>query len=161
MIIKILESDIDAFMNEQGVDIIDDNKVSFLMLDNNPTDYVFIDMMETSFNEHDERITVYSTHEEVEKVLEIMIAENNNLKTNKILFSNNGIVDISNGKRFYMDSQSRLDILTTVLLSITNPELKNDVLLWKTPEGEIEVSIEDLSEALLVSMQKRKSLVGL
>ena len=161
MVIKILEKDLELFLSDNGIDLEEQDKIVFLMLDTNPTEYIYIDMMKTLFDTTDSRIEIESDIEAVETEIEELNAKNLQESQERKLFTQTGIVTISSGKSFYMDSQSRTDILTTVLLSVVKPELKTPTIPWKTPEGTIDVTIEELTEALLILMQTRKDMIGL
>jgi len=161
MIIKILEKDLEQFVLDNKITDTDRDRIIFVMIMETPSDYIYLDMQDIVFDTNDSRIEIQKDIETVENDIDELNALKNHTSLEKKLFLNVGVVEISNGKTFFMDSQSRIDILTTVLLSVVKPESKPSTIPWKTPDGVVDVTIEELTEALLKLMQTRKDLVGL
>jgi len=161
MIIKILEKDLEQFVLDNKITDTDRDRIIFIMINDAPSDYIYLDMQDIVFTTTDSRIEIQQDIETVENDIDNLNVLNDQTSLEKKLFSNVGVVEIPNGKTFFMDTQSRTDILTTVLLSVVKPELKTPTLPWKTPNGVVDVTIEELTEALLILMQTRKDLVGL
>ena len=157
MEVKINEGDLKSFLADHNIGL---ETITFLSIDIPVIgDEIYVDLNTIEFNQEDARVMVVG--EDVEDELSVLSAIKAQEQLSKKMFDNNGVVKITNGKEFYMDQNSRIDILSSILISLVNPELVSESVSWKTPNGSIDVTLDDLTEALLISMQERKKLVGL
>jgi hypothetical protein len=157
MEVKIKEDDLKSFLEDYNIGL---ETITFLSIDI-PVDAeeIYVDLNTMDFNKDDIRVTIIGS--DVDKELSNLSAKKAQEQLTKKMFNNNGVVKIANGKEFYMDQNSRIDILSSILISLVNPELTTDTISWKTPNGVVDVTLVDLTEALLTSMHERKKLVGL
>ena len=154
MEIKLKNKYLDEFINVNGINV---DKISFISETNETGEYIIIDLNDEGFDDTDKNIEVIDS-DTVEEVLYALEKQENQKELDKKMFDTTGVVELSNGKVLYMDQKSRLDIISVLLLAIINPE-ENKVIEWKTPNGMITITVPELGEALMKSMQTRKELV--
>ena len=154
MELKLKKTYLDEFIT---VNNIDDNKISFISVDNEIGDYIIIDVMDEKFETSDINVEIL-TSELVDETIYALEMEQSQHKLDKKMFDTRGIVVLDNGKYVYMDQKSRIDVISKLLLIIMKPD-QNKIFEWKSPNGVIELSVDELGEALMKSMQIREEFV--
>lgn len=85
-------------------------------------------------------------------------AQNFYSKVTKAKNLENCIVTTSTGKRIYADPASRTDITDAINIAIETGETSVN---WKTADGWIEVTLDEMKEARLLALQKKEEIISI
>lgn len=69
----------------------------------------------------------------------------------------NVIVTTSSGKRIYADSNSRTDLLSAIISAQAAGITET---MWKTPDGMVLITLQDMQEAVMLGLQEKGRIIG-
>jgi len=79
-----------------------------------------------------------------------------NPKIKKEILLDNIIVTVSTGHRFYADQKSRVDLQNAIALQ---DMWKGNTIPWKTPDGWIQATLEELKEAIALGLKEKEKII--